>query len=202
MSIGEVLEKLHNLGGQEEIHPADLVLHHAVTGDEKDNHRAAGGGDQLNFAHLGALFGEGGGDDRAAGVLRQGPGGVLQQPVRVRVAEVEKSLNLLLFLRGEGFLPHQLIQVKAVAQVGGDPSGGGVGLFQQAQLKEHRHFVAHGGGGDLPIQEAGYQLGAHRLPGGDVGLHDGGEDAQLPGVQFHPVHRLSFWFLALVEVEC
>ena len=90
---------------------------------------------------------------------------------------------------------HQLVDVEPVAGGGGDAPGGGVGLLQIALLGEVGHLVADGGGGHVQPGQLGHGLGAHRLGGGDVGLHYGAEDSLFPVRQCHGTHRPSFSLL-------
>ena len=72
----------------------------------------------------------------------------------------------------------EVVDEEAVALVGRDPPGAGVGLDQVALALEGHHLGAHGGRGDLHPGCAGHVGGADRLGGLDVlghhGLEDGG----------------------------
>ena len=81
-----------------------------------------------------------------------------------------------------------------------------MGLFEQAELFEHRHIVPDGRGGNMNIRERSNGLGADRLTGCDVFIHNSRENPQLPVI--HAAHlpscfcRLIFDVLALCLSEC
>ena len=62
----------------------------------------------------------------------------------------------------------QVVDEEAVALVGRDAAGAGVGLHQVALALERHHFGAHGGRGDLHPGCVGHVGGADRLGRADV----------------------------------
>ena len=96
------------------------------------------------------------------------------------------------------------IDEEAVAPIGGDAPGAGVGLVEVALLLEHRHLVAHGGRRHVDPLVARHVVRAHRLGGFDVLLHDGPEDGRLAFIEHAGLSLLSGFSraLALEDTEC
>ena len=95
--------------------------------------------------------------------------------------------------RREARLAVEVVDEEAVAAVGGDPTGGRVGLHEVALALEHGHLVAHRGARHPEVARPRDGLRSHRLRGGDVLLHDGPEDRR-PCARRAP--------LALDSTEC
>ena len=87
----------------------------------------------------------------------------------------------------------------AIALLGGDPTGRGVRLRQEAVALQGRHLVANGGRRHTHAGRVGDVPGAHRLGGLDVLLHDGSEDGCLALVEHDHHLKVS---LALDDTEC
>ena len=150
--------------------------------------------DQLVFDHLGVGHGH---DDEAVFAHHQqvipgdenplpsggeGEGGVVGElthqlarlvndPVQLPHLQVHGLIDPLGLLKGELVLFHQLVDVEAVAQWRGNPSGGGVGLLQVAQLLQGRHLIADGGGAAVQVRQLSDDLGTHRLGGFNIMLY-------------------------------
>ena len=140
----------------------------------------------------------GGGPDHDAGVggeVAEEPGRVLQHLLELAVGLLEERAHLHGVLPAEaGGLP-EVVDEEAVALLGGDPAGAGVGLAEVALLLEGGHVVAHGGRRHRHRGRLHDVRRPHRLGGVDVLLHDGPEDGGLAFVE----HAA---FLALDATEC
>ena len=77
----------------------------------------------------------------------------------------------------------EVVDEEAVALVGRDAPGRGVGLDQEALLLEHRHLVADGGRRHADARCRGDVRGPDRLRGRDVLLHHGAQDCGLAIVE-------------------
>ena len=127
----------------------------------------------------------------------------VDDPVQLLHLQVQRVVYALGLLNGELLAAHQLVDIEPVAGRGGDPSGGGVGLFQQSQLRQVGHLVADGGGGHIQSGQLRHRLGAHRLGRGDIGLYNGAQDTFFSVCQFQAYRRLSDYLgLALIFPEC
>ncbi len=71
---------------------------------------------------------------------------------------------------------HELVDIRTIARVGGNPAGGGVRLDQVAPGLELRHLVTNGRRADAEVILLGERLRTHRLGRGDVLVDDRGED--------------------------
>ena len=183
-----------------------LFFDDAVGRDDQHDDGPRARRDDLDPLDLHRLGGDGGRDGRALGVVGEGLGRVLQEPVGIGVAHVEERVDLALLLLREGLAVHELVDVDAVAQMGGHPPRRGVGLFEQPHVEERRHIVADGGGGHLEVKLPGDRLGSDGLPRLDIGFDDGRQDLQFSNVELHRSH-LTFPFpakgsLALIIYEC
>ena len=117
--------------------------------------------------------------------VRRGDDGVLELTELHRVMEIVRL--------GEG------VDEVAIALLGGDPTGRGVRLRQEAVALQGRHLVANGGRRHTHAGRVGDVPGAHRLGGLDVLLHDGSEDGCLALVEHDHHLKVS---LALDDTEC
>jgi hypothetical protein len=117
-------------------------------------------------------------------------GRVLQHALQLAVGPGEEVLDLGLVLGAEraGLRRAQVVHEEAVALVGGDAPGAGVGVGQEALPLELGHVVAHRGGRHLELAHAGDVGRPHRLRGVDVLLDHGPEDGGLAFFQ-HPETR-------------
>ena len=68
------------------------------------------------------------------------------------------------------------LHVQAVAAIGGQAPGGGVGMTQEPGRLQLRHHVADRGGADAQAVLHDQRVAAHRLRRGDVFLDDGPQD--------------------------
>ena len=87
----------------------------------------------------------------------------------------------------------EMVDVVAVAGVGGDPAGRGVGLGDEAVALEHRHLVADGRRRDAETGGVGDGLRADRLRAVDVVLDDRPQDGGLALVQLGHAARSRRW---------
>ena len=156
------------------------------------------GRDDLDALDEQAFPGDGGGKGIAAGFLRQHPGGALQYPVGVGVAVVKQGVDLAAGGLLQRLRDHQVIEVVAQSAVGGDTSGGGMGLLDVALLAEVGQIIADGSGGNGVLQHGGDHLGADGFTGPDVAFHHAGKDPALSRIQLHVAPS----FLALTHFEC
>ena len=89
--------------------------------------------------------GDGGGE---TSVAAQRPRRALGQMLGLIVQIIEDVINGLALGRGQLLIGiQQVIQVIPVPLGAGHPARAGVGLLQQAQFGEGRHFIAKGGAG-------------------------------------------------------
>ena len=79
----------------------------------------------------------------------------------------------------------QAVDEEAVALVGRHPAGAGVRLGDEPLLLQRRHVVAHRRGRDAETVPLDERLGADRLLGGHVVLHDRAEHGE-PALLLHP----------------
>ena len=128
----------------------------------------------------------GGGPDDHAGVggeVAEQPGGVLQHLLELAVGLLEERPHLHGVLAAEARRLAEVVDEEAVALLGGDPAGAGVGLAEVALLLEGGHVVAHGGRRHRHGGRPHDVRRPHRLGGVDVLLHDGPEDGGLAFVE-------------------
>ena len=85
---------------------------------------------------------------------------------------------------------HQLVDIEPVSRRGGDPSGGGVGLLQQALLRQVGQFVSDRCGGIGHIRLCRDGLGAHRLCRRHIAVHHSTQDLLLTVREIHAAHLL------------
>ena len=127
--------------------------------------------------------GDGGGE---AGVAAQRPRRALGQMLGLTVQIIEDVINGLALGRGQLLIGiQQVIQVIPVPLGAGHPARAGVGLLQQAQFGEGRHFIAKGGAGHRKVQIIAQQAAAHRLTLHGIQGHDGLKHALLARVHCH-----------------
>jgi hypothetical protein len=70
------------------------------------------------------------------------------------------------------------VDEQSVSTIGGHPPRAGVRLGDEPLVLERRHVIADGRRGDAQIVPLHERLGAHRLVGGDVVLHDRAQDGE------------------------
>ena len=117
------------------------------------------------------------------GEVAEQPGRVLQHLLELAVGLLEERAHLHGVLPAEaGRLP-EVVDEEAVALLGGDPAGAGVGLAEVALLLEGGHVVAHRGRRHRHRGRLHDVRRPHRLGGVDVLLHDGPEDGGLAFVE-------------------
>ena len=141
------------------------------------------------------------GDGGAAGIFRKGFRRILQKSVRVRVAHVKEGVDAVLFVLGEGFFPHQVVDIDSVTEVGRNPSGGGVGLFKEPHRKERRQVVPDGGGRNADSRHFGEGLRPDGLAGFNIGFNYSGKNLLFSLVEPQSPRPLSvrFCFCFLVS---
>ena len=178
-------EQLELSLGQLSRHPDDLVFHHAGVGHHHHDESALLHHQQIVPLHCHPLWAGRDGEHRVVADLGEDLAGLVDDPVQLLHLQVQRSVDPLRLLKGQLVLPHQLVDIQTVTCGGGDPPGGGVRLFQQPHLGQVCHLIANGGGGHIQSSQLGDGLGAHRLGGVDIGLHDGPQDPLFPVGQFH-----------------
>ena len=190
------VQKLHQRGHlipvYLQLHPQQLgfypvVAHHhdhdAALFIHRQQLEAAGGNAALSGGgHIGWII------HKAA----DGPARLRDDPVKLLHLDLKGLVDFLRLRDGEPLAFHQLVDVQPVALGGGDPSRGGVGLLQIAQLHQIRKLVANGGGGNAAAHFRSDGLGANRLGGADVILHDNFQYLLFPVSQVHKKHLKSF----------
>ena len=141
---------------------------------------------QLDGADPGRVVGGGHDHRRVVGQARQQLGGVLQHLLELAVSVREELRDALAPGGVQPSRRPQGVDEEAVALVGGNAAGRGVGLGQVALPLERRHVVAHGGGGDGDVGGLGDAMRAHRLRRLDVLADDRSKDGCLPFVEAGP----------------
>jgi hypothetical protein len=77
----------------------------------------------------------------------------------------------------------QLLHVEAIASVGGNAAGGGVGVREEALLLEAGELRAHGGGAPVDVRPIGERARADWAPVIDVALDNPSQDLALAFAQ-------------------
>ena len=163
----------------------ELILHHLAIGHQHS--------DERRFLHHEQVIA---GDGGFSGPLGQGKGGILGQLgddlprlrhhlVHFPDFEVESFVDLLGLLHGQPVLLHEFVHIQPVSLGRGNPSGGGMGLFQVTQGLQLRHLIADGGGGDLQAGADHNGFGAHRFGGLYVVFYHRAKDLFFALRQFH-----------------
>ena len=163
------------------------LLDHSVGQDGHQQGDPRGEADELHRADGGRLVARPDDDRGVVGHGGQEPAGVLQHLLQLAVGLLEEGLHLLPpgggQLTGTGVEPGQLVDEEAVALVGRDATGAGVGLDQVPLALEGGHVVAdrrrRGADAALPHDVAR----PDRLGRLDVLLDDGPEDGGFAFVQ-------------------
>ena len=122
------------------------------------------------------------------GIIHKGrhrPACLENDPVQLLHFHLEGLIDPLRFREAELLLLHQLVDVQAIALGGRNPSGGGMGLFQIAHLRQIRQLIADGGGADAASHLRGDGFGAHRLRGADIILNDDFQYLLFPICEIH-----------------
>ena len=126
-------EKFKLLIAQIKLQPTGFVFDAAVGCNQQDHIQPLAGGDYLHLGDDGKLRCCIGHYRCALGQLRKGCACALDQQLlgqsTLRLQHIVQPLPLLFGKRLGG---HQLVDVEPIAVEGGDPAGGGVGLFQQS----------------------------------------------------------------------
>ena len=122
-------------------------------------------------------------DAGVGGEVAEQARGVLQHLLELAVGLLEERAHLHGVVAAEAGGLAEVVDEEAVALLGGDPAGAGVGLAEVALLLEGGHVVAHRGRRHLHAGGPHDVRGPHRLGGVDVLLHDGPEDGGLAFVE-------------------
>ena len=177
--------------GHRQLQRQQLAFHLAVRQHHHGDEAALVHGDQLKAPHGGGGFVVRHGVSRIAHKGRDHLARPGHDLVRSRQLLGQRGVELFLLLPAQGPALHQLVDIQPVALGGGDPSGGGVGLFQIAHLRQVRQLVADGGGTDLAGHSLGDGLGAHRLRRRHIFLHHDLQYLFFSIGQFHIVFSVS-----------
>ena len=169
----------------------ELVAHHRAVGHHHGDEGVFLYHQQIIPFYCHPLFGLGHSKDGVVADLGEHLARPVDDPVQLLHFQVQRVVDTLGLLHGELVLTHELIDVEPVAHGGGDPSGGGVGLFQITHLGQIGHLISYGGGGDVQSRLLGHGLGTYRLGGGDVDLYDGPQNTLFPIGQLHSLTSVS-----------
>ena len=159
-------------------------LHHLVMGDAQV--LGAGGADR------GGTAADGG----------QRSGGTLCQLFRFMIQAGEHGIH-----PGAGhavqrlIVRQQVVEIITVALGAGHAARTGVGLFQQAQLCQRRHFIAKGGTGHSHVKVVGQHTAAHGLTFETIQRHDRLQNALFACIHRHSACLLFAW-LFLFSTPC
>ncbi len=163
----------------------DVGLLHAAVGQDGDHDGHPGPErHEVDGPHAGPLVRRRHHQGGVGGEVGQQAGGVLEHALQLAVGPGEELLDLgaLLLAKGARLRP-DVVDEEAVALVGGDAPGAGMGMGQEALSLEVGHLVADGGWRHLQGPDAGDMGRADRLGGVDVLLHHGAENGGLALVQ-------------------
>ena len=144
------------------------LLHRAVGEHHHQQGQAGGEPDHLHRADGGRVVR---GTDHHGGIggqLREQAGGPVEHLLHLAVDLVEEGAHLLVLGRAEDARLGQVVDEEAVALVGRDAPGAGVGLHEIPVTLEGHHFRPHGGRGDLHPGGVGHVGRADRLGAADV----------------------------------
>lgn len=119
--------------------------------------------------------------------------------VGIGVPDIEHGFDAVPELSAHRLDLHQLIHKYPIAQMGRYPSGRGMGLFQQSQVKQGRHVISDRSGGVGTVQIQCNHLGTDRLTGLGVKIRNDRKHPAFSFVQFH-CYRLLL-VLALIYLE-
>lgn len=156
----------------------DVVLFDAA-GAGDDDEEAAGVGHVDDFEVADVVAGGGGVLDECelVGELGEAADGLFDDFVEVD-GFVDEGADGAFFGGAEGFDVFDGVDEGAVAFVGGDAAGAGVGLVDEAFFFELGHVVADGGWGDAEVVAFGEGFGADWFVGVGVVLDDGAQDRE------------------------
>ena len=124
--------------------------------------------DELDRADGGGVVRGADDDGGVGGQLGEQARGALEHRLHFAVDLLEELRDLLALDRAEDAGPGQVVDEEAIALVGRDAAGAGVGLDQVALALERHHFRADRGGGHLDPGRTGDVGGADGLGGPDV----------------------------------
>ena len=165
------------------------IVRFSTAPSEQDDHQQGDAGRETH--HLDGADGRRvvRGPDHHGGVgrqLGQQAGGPLEHVLHLPVHLLEEGAHLLVLGRPEDPRLRQVVDEEAVALVGRDTPGTGVGLHEIPVTLQRHHFGPHGGRGDLHAGGAGHVRRADGLGAADVLGHDGFENGRLAVVQGAP----------------
>ena len=195
------MENPQDFGGQVVV-AAELPVFQLPAAREQDHQGAAPPRlNELQAAHRRVAAAGGRGHGGQPGHTGEHLGGLLQQAFRVVHRAGEVAVNVALLLLADRLSLHQLVDIQAVAQMGGHPAGRGVGLLQKAQLHELGHLIADGSRRYGKVKRLTQRFGADRLACFHIRVHNGRQYLAFSFSQFHIFH-LASKPLALFLIEC
>ena len=157
-----------------ELHLA--VEHLAVLGDEHHERAVRVERDERELLDVQVQHRRRQHDGEAVGEAREGRRRLLEQGIELARAAaqlVHDGAVALVLAREVG--GQQVVHERAVAVVGGDAPGRGVGLRDVAAVLEHRELVAHGGRAHAQLVALRQRARAHRQGARDVFLDERGQ---------------------------
>ena len=141
-------------------------------------------------------------EPRRVGEFRKYAGGLREHLFDLSGLRGGAEAHGLLLLAREGMRIHQVVDEDAVAQVGGEPAGGDVGLGEKARIGKVAHDVADGGGAQGDVRVLRERAAPHGFARIHENVDDGAQDfpvslAKFQGVHLKnlPVGRLPRWIL-------
>ena len=170
----------------------ELVFDNFIVGHDHQNEASGTGHDDVEPLNCGGIGCGGHGHGGQIGHFGDHLAHLGDDLIHFLHFQFQRLVQTLGLIHAQPIILHQLIHIQPVAGRGGDASGRGVGLLQQAHLGQVRHLVADGGGTAVNAGHGGQSLGADRLSGLDIMIHDGAEDFFLSLRQFHGKSPLMF----------
>ena len=162
-----------------------LILDHFVVGHDHENEASCAGLQNVKALHRRGIGGGSHGNGGQIGHFGDHLAHLRDDLVNLLQLQLHSLIEALGFIHRQAVVLHQLIHIQTVAGRGGDAACRGVGLLQQTHLGQIRHLVADGSGGASHAGHGGQHLGANRLSGLDIIVHDGAEDLLFSFRQLH-----------------
>ena len=171
----------------------DPLVHHFLVGKQQHQHHTSGTcQQQLKPADSGARLPGCHGNGRQVCGLGHKLCDPFHQLIHLLHLFFDGGVDRPCFIHAQAVIHHQLIHIQPVACRRGDTACAGVRLFQIAHSGQLCHFIANGGRGILHIGKFRDGLGAYRLGGTDIQVHNALQDLFLSFGQLHKPPPLCF----------